>query len=345
MNRISNNDGRYKYTDDDRQRILTRFDSLTGTVKHRLQIIADEIGLEEPFQRSIVSVWRKRLAKPMSQNQVDRQIRERACKEMTRIMSEFLSINYCSVETAFGHIINFINTNHIVLQCEYFRQYCTKNSIPITHGSRTCEVCNENFIPNRHVERNCPECIETYGVMYLAVMREHEYVDNLTPQTEREVGYVLCRCGNYFKQHHSRTNWCPTCTSTLSDVRRQQIDHSSIVKCPCCGRHRYHTRNAKTVNSCNHCTSKYSARHRTCRIRVRSGQDHYSIIAKQMEQEEEAVKRYNREFMKKHTRMLNRNKPKQTRKKQEPKTNYQEKLVDDMRDRAILESLTSLVEE
>lgn len=60
-------------------------------------------------------------------------------------------------------------------------------------------------------------------------------------------------------------------------------------------------------------------------------------------QEEETVKRYNKEFMRKHTRMRNRNKPKQT-KRQKANIDYNEELIREFNDQALIDSLESLLE-
>lgn len=162
-------------------------------------------------------------------------------------------------------------------------------------------------------------------------------LDNLTSsarygkRTKHRVKKI-CMCGNwYIRVNNSRVVSCPRCRKHLSSRNIQSWRNRPMV-------HRCSNCYSKTdVNSesrfCDTCLSKYNKKTLT------------TLCMTEEMKEEEDVKRYNKEFMRKHTRMVNRNKPKQPKTKQPKKTNYQEKLIDDMRDMAIIESLKSLIEE
>lgn len=255
-------------------------------------------------------------------------------------------------------------------------EYARKNNVPVesicaSEDILTCDTCHLEFsYGGKGSKKKCPNCLNN-------LLASHKSV-----QQYKQVGECPA-CGRFkyvYGQHHRQkvkySHCCTECSDNYTykektwrsrlrrygkifmclcgnQVRRVKAKEGRNTPCDRCKKYltvtqRYTWRIANYYTRCAYCYSKISINtgSRFCEdcLSIHDEQTLTKLCMTEEMKEEEEVKRHNKEFMRKHTRMMNRNKPKKQT-KQQTKTNYQEKLIDDMRDLAIIESLKSLIEE
>ena len=197
------------------------------------------------------------------------------------------------------------NAEIIDCPCCTRRMYATRTRPSNNRrGTQSCEHCRNSLSPKE-------------------IQRRRMVLKNAKRTT--------CLCGNPFLQRKTGTrklcSRCLTTTKISKAVKDSWTKSSPWTRCAHC-----YERMDKDSPSrfCTKCLDEHTEETLIWLCRT-----------EEMKEEDE-VKAYNKEFMRKHTRMLNRNKP---RKKSKPKEQYKPTMIEDLHNLAVLESLSSSIKE